>query len=229
MLYVYHGSDVPKSLEKARTLANSLRAKRVDATFLEVDADRWSPSIIEENVGGQGLFSSKYIIFLNRVTEHDDAKESLSDFIQIMNESTNIFILLEGKLHAELKKAVEKYAEKVVETEETKFGSPRFGGKPGAGKDEFNIFALADAVGSRNVLKSWSIYRQAVDQGIEAESIIGVLFWKVKSMVLSKNTNSYSHEELGNLLTDFIQIYHDGHRGLVDMELGLERRLLELR
>jgi DNA polymerase III delta subunit len=231
MLYVYHGQDINKSLEKARTLANSLRAKRPDATYIEVEKDSWSPSIVEENIGGQGLFSSKYIIFLNRVTESADAKESLPDLIQVMNESTNIFILLEAKLNAELKKAVEKYAEKVVETGENGEGRPvgRADGGQGSGKTEFNIFALADAVGSRNALKSWTLYRQAVDSGLEAENIIGVLFWKVKSMITATNTSNYSNNELHTLLTDLITIYHDGHRGIVNSELALEKRMLSLK
>ena len=177
------------------------------------------------------MFSSKYIIFLNRVTESADAKESLPDLIQVMNESTNIFILLEAKLNAELKKAVEKYAEKVVETGENGEGRPvgRADGGQGSGKTEFNIFALADAVGSRNALKSWTLYRQAVDSGLEAENIIGVLFWKVKSMITATNTSNYSNNELHTLLTDLITIYHDGHRGIVNSELALEKRMLSLK
>ncbi|HTK33521.1 MAG TPA: hypothetical protein VL335_03180 [Candidatus Paceibacterota bacterium] len=227
MLYVFHGTEINKSLEKARALANSLRAKRPDATYIEVEADNWSSAIVEENVGGQGLFSNKYILFLNRVTEKGEAKESLPDLIQIMNESTNIFILLEAKLNADLKKAVEKHAEKVVETgEQSKEAKSEKGKK---GKEDLNIFSLADAVASRNALKSWSIYRQAVDSGLEAESIIGVLFWKIKSMIVAKSTSNYSTNELNNLATDLITIYHDSHRGLVDAELGMERMMLGLK
>jgi len=231
MLYVYHGSNINKSLEKARTLVNSLRTKRSGATFIEIGGDSWNSSVVEENVGGQGLFSSKYIIFLNRVTENAEAKEDLPDLIQIMNESTNIFILLEGKMNAELKKAVEKYAEKVVETGEVQ--KPAFGKSVGignsGGKEEFNIFALAEALGSRNSLKSWTIYRRAVDSGMEKEAIIGMLFWKIKSMIIASNTSNYSDKELNILLTDLIKIYHDGHRGLVDSELAVERMMLGLK
>jgi len=227
MLYVYHGLDINKSLEKARTLANSLRAKRPDATFLEVGADKWSPSIIEENIGGQGLFSSKYIIFLNRVTENVEAKEALPDLIEVMNESSNIFILLEGRLNVDLKKTVEKYAEKIVETGD---GIKEDGNKGmKGGKTEFNIFALAEAVGSRNSLKSWTIYRKAIDSGMETEAVIGMLFWKVKSMISATNTSTYSDKELNSLLTDLIKIYHDGHRGLVDAELAVEKMMLSLK
>lgn len=227
MLYVFHGSEINKSLEKARTLANSLRTKRPDATYLEVDSDKWSPIIIEENIGGQGLFSSKYIVFLNRVTENSEAKDNLVDYIQMMQESSNIFILLEVKLNAELKKSIEKYADKVVETDGKKdvAANRNFSTK----KEEFNIFALGDAIGSRNSLKSWNIYRQAIDNGLETEAIIGVLFWKIKSLITTKNYTSYSKDELDKFLTDLIKIYHDSHRGLVNGELAMERMMLKLR
>ena len=226
MLYVFHGSEINKSLEKARNVANSLRTKRPDATFIEVEKDNWSPAIVEENIGGQGLFSSKYIIFLNRVTENAEAKENLPDLIEVMKESANIFILLEGKLNADLKKAVDKYSDKTVET-----GGIKEEGNKGmkAGKEEFNIFALADAIASRNSLKSWTIYRKAIDSGQEIEAIIGMIFWKVKSMISATNTSNYSDKELHKLLTDLIKIYHDGHKGLVNSELAVEKLVLSLK
>ncbi|MDE2038343.1 MAG: hypothetical protein KGI69_03960 [Patescibacteria group bacterium] len=241
MLYAYHGSDIASSLKKARALIDSLRAKRPDATFIEVTADRWSPSAIEENIGGQGLFSSKYVVFLNRVTENADADERLPGFMEVMGESDNIFILLEGKLGASLKKEVEAHADKAVETE-ARSGARAFG------SEEPNAFALADAVGSRDAAKAWALYRQAIDAGIGSENIIGTLFWQAKSMAVAARAKSaaeaglspfvyskakrfasrYSQEELGRLLSELVSIYHDSHRGARDAELSLEAALLKL-
>ena len=146
--------------------------------------------------------------------------------VEVMNESANIFVVLEGKLNADLKKAVEKYAEKIVETGE---GEEVKGNWSKGGKEECNIFALAEALDSRNSLKSWTIYRKAIDSGMETEAIIGMLFWKVKSMISATNTSTYSDKELNGLLTDLIKIYHDGHRGLVNAELAVERMMLGLK
>ncbi len=248
MLYVFHGPDTATATDKAHALVNSLRAKRPDATYVKVDADSWSASVIEEHLGGQGLFSNKYLVFLDRLTENAEAKEILPGFIAAMNESANIFIVLEGKINAELKKAFEKSAEKIVVCEKQDTAS-KFG-QAGAGKkEEFNIFALADALGERNPLKAWMVYRQAVDNGNEPESIIGTLFWQAKSMALAANATSageagispfvfskakryagnYSKEELGSLLGNLITLYHDGHRGMYDMELAVERLLINIR
>ena len=251
MLYVFHGTDIQASVRKSHTLVDSLRTKKPDATFVRVEADMWSPSVIEEHIGGQGLFSNKYIILLDRVTENAEAKEQIVDVIPVLHESSNIFIVLEGKLNAELKKAFEKHSDKVVTTDEPAVSKWRPEGRAGEGhdKDEFNIFSLADAIGERNSFKAWSIYRQAIDAGLEVESIVGTLFWQVKSMTLAsssksagesglspfvyskakKGSGNYSPEELSSFMNDLISIYHDSHRGLVDGELEIERRMLCLK
>ena len=242
MLYVFHGTDIQSAVKKATTLVASLRSKKPDASYVRVEAQQWSQDIVGEHVGGQGLFSSKYIIFFDRVTENVEAKESLAGFAQVMAESTNIFIILEGKLSVELKKAFEKSAEKIVLCD--KIPNSKLQTPP----TEFNIFALSDAVGARDTFKAWSVYRQAIDTGIEVENIIGTLFWQVKSMKLAaqarsateaglspfvfskskKASGNYSPIELDILTEQLITIYHDAHRGISDSELAVERVMLGL-
>lgn len=239
MLYVFHGTDTQKVVEKAASLIASLRAKRPDAAYERIEADKWSSGVVQSHLGGQGLFSSRYIVFLDRVTENAEAKEQLPDLIPAMAESENVFIALEGKMTAELKKVFEKHAEKMVEAEKMEKDSR---------KEGFNIFALADAVGERNAFKAWSTYRQAVDNGVEPENAIGTLFWQVKSMITAANAKNagesglspfvfskakkgagnYSSEELRKLADDLVTIYHDAHRGICDAELALESLMLRL-
>jgi DNA polymerase III delta subunit len=240
MLYVFHGSDLGKNLDKSRGLANSLRAKKPDATFVSIDADNFNPSIIEEHLGGQGLFSNKYIVFLDRVTENKEAKEILPGFIQAMKKSVNIFIVLEGKLGVDLKKLFEKHADKMVLGEESSAANGSFKRK------EFNVFALGDALASREQFKAWTLYRQAVEKGIESESILGTLFWQMKSIKVAARANSvnesglspfvfgnckkfarnFSDDELDHYISDLLILYHDGHRGMVNIETGLEKLIL---
>jgi len=207
MLYLFHGTNKQLSLNKARTLVKSLRTKRPDASFVEMGADDWNAAAIQEHAGGQGLFSAKYIIFLNQVTTNAEAKDQIAKLADLMADSENIFIVIEGKLTVDIKKSLEKYATKTVVTDAEKVGA----------KKEFNAFALADAFGTRDAGRSWALFRQAIDAGQEIEAIVGMLFWKEKTM-------SGSHPLLGELVT----IYHDGHRGIVDMELATERLLLGL-
>jgi len=239
MLYIYHGTNTSKSGDKARALADSLRAKKPDAAFVEINSDNWNPTIIEEHLGGQGLFSNKYIVFLNRVADKEDIRDKVIEMLPDMKESSNIFIVSEGKIKADLAKAFEKHGDKVVVTDDP----------VGAGsRPEFNIFNLADALGARDRFKAWTIYREAIQNGLESESILGTLFWQAKSMALAaeaksagetglspfvyskakKYSSNYSREEIGRLLERLIVLYHDGHRGLVDLELGTEKFLLKM-
>ena len=214
MLYLFSGTDIATSAEKAHKLIDSLCAKKPDALLVRIEADNWSKSIISEHLGGQGLFSNKYIVFLDRLTENADAKENLADFIPTMHESENIFIVLEGKLNAELTRAFAKDTDKAVVSE----------AKMERSKDgnigSFNIFALADAFAKRDALRSWNIYRQAIDSGTEPENIAGVLFWKMKTI--------YTNPEVRDLSEKLITSYHDAHRGMVNLELELEKMLLSL-
>lgn len=238
MLYIFYGTDNKKVTDKARTLVDSLRAKKPDASFVEVSADNWNSSVIEEHVGGQGLFSNKYIVFLNKVGNDDEKINKMLEMMSVMKESANIFIISEGKVGADLKKSFEKHGEKVVVFEEVEKVVKR----------EFNIFALADAIGNRDRFSAWSIYREAVANGLESESILGTIFWQFKSMAVAgdaktageaglnpfvfskakKGASLYKEGELNKLLEQTIVLYHDGHRGLVDLELGIEKMMLEL-
>jgi DNA polymerase III delta subunit len=208
MLYVFHGTDTKTSVEKAHALVNSLRAKRPDASFQKIEADVWDRTIVESHLGGQGLFSSKYIVLLDRVTENADAKELLAELVPAMQESTNIFIVLEGKLNAELKRAVEKSAEKAVVCDIKAVDAAEKA-------DGFNIFGIAGALASKDAFKAWKMYREAIDSGTAVENILGILFWKAKSIADK------------NLAKELIVMYHEGHRGRRDLELATERLLLD--
>jgi DNA polymerase III delta subunit len=241
MLYIFHGSETDRSREKAHSLINSLRTKKPDAAFIRIEADQWNAEMVKSHLESQGLFSNKYIVFLNRISEKTEARDEMTDLLPDMKESPNIFIVLEGEVKADLRKAFDKNAEKVVESEKAAKE------KSFSTKKDFNVFALGDAVGSRVAFKAWSLYREAVDGGIEAENILGTLFWQVKSMTLAHNASSagetglnpfvfskskkyagnYTESELQKLLTDLIVLYHDGHRGMFDMEMRVERLLLE--
>ncbi len=238
MLYIFYGTDNKKVIDKARTLVDSLRAKKPDASFIEINSENWNPYIIEEHVGGQGLFSNKYIVYINRVGNEEEKVDKMIEMMGVMKESPNIFIISEGKVNANLKKAFEKYGEKVVVIDEAEK----------VPKKEFNIFALADAIGNRDKFRAWSIYRDAVANGLESESILGTIFWQLKSMAVARDAKTageaglnpfifskakkgcglYKEGELNKLLEQTIVLYHDGHRGLIDLELGIERLMLKL-
>src|SRR5210317_2013478 len=98
MLYLLYGTDTFKSRQKLTGLINTLLSKKKDATLIRINNENFSPKEIINLAKAQGLFESKSIIVFDSIFENTTDKEILLDNIKDLQESENIFILLEGKL-----------------------------------------------------------------------------------------------------------------------------------
>ena len=232
MIYLLHGEDTTKAREKMHALVDSLRAKKPDASFFKIDNEHWSDAQLEEYISSPGLFEQKYIVVLDRVFENKEAKEYVLKNIKDVGVSENIFIILEGKLDKKTLTKFEKNAEKVV----------GFTKKATKKSEKFNIFALSDAFGGRKKKELWVLFQKAVNAGISPEEIHGTLFWVVKSIILSKNTNNakeaglnpfvfrksasfaknFDEKELKNIFSSLVSMYHDARRGGMELGVALE-------
>ena len=114
MIYFYHGTDMDKSREKAHALADSLLQKKPDASLFKMNSENFDIPKLQEYMGSQGLFSSKYIVFLDRLCENKEIKDDFLDKLKEIKESENIFIILEGKIDKATSTKIEKRAEKTV-------------------------------------------------------------------------------------------------------------------
>ena len=114
-------------------------------------------------------------------------------------------------------------------------------------KPAFNTFSLTDAFAEKDKKKTWMLYRQAIDAGIDPREITGVLFWMLKSLILAKTTKSaaeaglnpfvfskaqksakqFTNEELARLSTQLVHTYHKGQMGEIEFEEGLEAYLIQ--
>ncbi len=231
--------DSSMSFKKASTLAAELQKKKPDAGFFTITDENWNDVQMEEYIGGQGLFSNKYIVLIKGVFSKKDVKELFLERVKEMAESPNIFIIAEGVVDAASLKKIEKHAEKVQEFEATE--------ARGVPKEDFKIFDIADALGARDKKTLWTFYRKAIDSGKVPEEIHGILFWQVKSITLASQTKSageaglnpfvygkakryaenYSKKELADLMGALVSVYHDAHRGLHDFETALEVLILD--
>lgn len=218
MIYFFHGTDIDKARGKAHDLIDSLTKKKPDASFIKIDAENFSQNILDQYIGGQGLFVSKNIVFLDRLCEKKDMKEEFLEKLKEIAESENIFIMLEGKLDKATLGKIEKRAEKTVASD--------FAEKPA--KKEFGAFALADAFGKRDKKSAWILYRKAIDGGEAPEALHGMIFWKTKTMMLAGGGYGWSIPELKKTMDDLVTVYHDSRRGAHELETGLEAFLLTM-
>ena len=215
MIYLLYGTDIIKSRKKLHTLLDSMFAKKPDASFVRIETGEFDESRLDEFIGSQGLFTNKYIIVFDNLFADKNAKEVLLKNLKEISGSENIFIFIEEKLNKSELNKFEKYAEKIQE----------FGGAIEK-KKKFDIFSLTDALGNRDKKSLWVLYQKAKLNNIADEQIHGILFWKIKSLILSARGGSYSQGELKKLSNSLVNLYHDTRRGVHEMDSAMERFVL---
>lgn len=250
MLYFLHGSNKDKAREKARELMEGLVKKRPEASLFKLETENFNSAQLEELVGGQGLFSNKYIVFLDGLFENAEIKEQVLKFYKEISESENIFIWLEGKVDKATLTKLEKIAEKVQKFESEEESGRKFSTGPDQSFSlkDFNIFSLADAFGRRETKSAWILLQKALMKDIPAEEIHGVIFWQVKSMMLAEEAKTASEAglspfvfskskkyagnfpdgQLAKLSSRLVKMYHEAHRGIVDFPAAIEKLVLTI-
>lgn len=236
MIYLLYGTDTIKSRKKLHTLLDSMFFKKPDASYVRVDTENFDEGRMEELVSGQGLFENKYIIVFDNLFADKNIKEIVLKAIKEISKSQNIFIFLEERLNKTELKRFEKYAEKIQKlNSESKLQEKKF-----------DIFSLTSAFGMRDKKELWVLYQKAKLNNVSDEEIHGILFWQVKSMLLSLNAQSamesglnpfvfrkslgflknYSESELKKLSSSLVSLYHDARRGIHEMDTALEKFIL---
>ena len=240
MIYLFYGQDIERVRTKADGVVDSLLKKRQDASLFRLNSDTWQESAFDEYVGGQGLFVQKYIVVLDRLFEKKEIKEYVVDRLKVLKDSSNIFIVLENTLDKATLAKFEKNSEKIQAFDEEKESEDK--------KPDFNMFAIADALGARNQKRLWTLYQQALRHDVVSEELHGILFWQIKSMLLAveskdakeaglnpfvytkaKNySKNFTLPELKKISSQLIKIYHQAHRGEVDFGNALEKFFLKI-
>jgi DNA polymerase III delta subunit len=246
MIYFVYGNP-EKIFNKTSNLIDSLLAKKPDATVFKVNSENFDCDGFGEFIGGQSLFTKKYIISLSRVFEDSDLKDFLNDRIKEISESDNIFIFTEEKLDAKTLKKIEKYSVKVQKFESKNDIKKTSNGFIGNKSRPDNNFDLADALGERNVKKLWTLYVDRVKK-VRAEELHGILWWQIKSMIIARNSSSpadsglkpfvysksrrfsenFPNSDLNLIAEKLIEVVHESRRGEPGLETRLEKLILEI-
>lgn len=133
-------------------------------------------------------------------------------------------------------------------TEEASESSSSEYGLYGKDKNNFNIFALTDAIGARNKREAWLIYERALASGMSAEEIFWRVMWGVKSLLLAEISESaeeaglnlfvykksksflknWKRDELEELSEGLTIGLHKARRGLFEIETFLEKTILSI-
>ncbi len=238
MLYFFYDNKTGKSLTKARKLFNDLKQKKPDATFVELDEHSISISELSELIESQGLFETKIVCFLKNISVNKEIEKEMKRLVTSVADASSVFIWLETSLNKtplELleSKATKSFLEKEVVKDK---------------KVEVNVFKLAEYFGARDKKNLWKFFVELKKEKIPAEEIHGILWWQLKSILLTLDAKTveetglkpfvfskakgfarnFKEEELQRLADTFVTIYHEAHRGNCDLYDEMEMMILSL-
>src|SRR5680860_201703 len=232
MIYLIQGSDTVKTRHKYDALIDSLLTRKQDSLAWKIDSENFNEEKILELIVSQDLFAHKYIVGCDHLVGDKKSAEFILANLGAIQESANIFIILEDTLAEKELKQIKKYTEKDLSYDK-KLGE----------KKKFNIFTITDTLGERNRKKLWVLYQEALQSGIEEEDLFWKFQWMVKHMLFFKKTkdistselksfarskieryaHNYQTEELEELSTKLVDLFHAVRRGEGEMETGLEK------
>ncbi len=213
MIYLFCGEDAKNKYSSYEKFIKS--APQSTETFF-IGKNDFNPAQTESFYSGSGLFFEKCTVVFTNIFEKEETLDFVLEKLNLMGESGNTFIFLEGKLNKPVLDAFKKARAEINIFELTKEKT-----------NKFNSFLLADTFEQKDRLHLWVYFRQALEKGAAMEELVGILFWKVKDMILKKNFGKFSESELKNFAGKLSYLLPKARKEGKDAEPVLERFLLE--
>jgi DNA polymerase III delta subunit len=232
MLSVYYGNDIVATRKAALSTVDST-IEKIEARLTKLESSNFTPGMLADMLGAVSLFGGAEVFLIDTSSENLDFYAEVLGVLSEMQQSSNQFVIIEGVLLAAEKKKFEKFAG-VIEEFKKLADTP------------FNVWAMADALASRDKKSLWVLLQDAKRAGLAAEEIIGTLWWQLKTLRLAILTKSASDAgikdfpynkakralhnfkvgEVETLSQGLLKVYHDGHGGVRDIDEGLEEWVL---
>ena len=236
MIYVFYGNDYEKVGKKYGQFFDGFLKKNPSAEVFYFNDENFDFGRAEELSGSAGLFGSARVGVFRRCLKNEMSRDFLSSLLEKFSSSENIFIFVEDKLTKDLEDKLKKAGAKIemVSGEAEKSG-------------EFNRFSLPDALGRRDKKEAWVLLQKARGAGISPEEIHGMIFWQFKNIALAKEYGAripgvapypaqraaahgkrFTAKEIREKLGEIVRIYHDSRLGGAELDLAVEKFVLEI-
>ena len=214
MIYLFTGDDTKNKFISYEKFIKSIPTST--AIFF-INRNEFNPIQIESFYSGSSLFSVLSAVIFQNIFEREETRDFVLEKLKLMGESANSFIFLEGKLNKYILDAFKKVRAELNIFELSK-----------EKKEKFDNFLVANAFGKRDKLNTWIYFRQAMEKGVGMEELIGVLFWKIKDMLIRKDFHKFSESELKNSATRLSYLLPEARKEGRDAESAFEQFLLEI-
>jgi len=221
MLYLFSGDDSKNKILNYEKFIKSLSAQLGTplSEIFFINRNSFDPIQIESFYSGSSLFEAVSIIVFQNIFEYQETRDFVLDKLEKMGESDNHFIFLEGKLNKPILDAFKKVGVKRAQVNIFEL--------PKEKKEKYDNFLVANAFANKDKLNTWIYFRQAMDAGVNMEEIIGVLFWKIKDMLLKSNFSKFSEQQLKTFASRISYLLPEARKEGRDAESVFEQFLLE--
>ena len=214
MIYLFAGDGAKNKILSYEKFIRSI-SKGEEVLF--ISRNNFNKMQIESLYSGSSLFSAKSAVVFENILEYEENRDFILDKLSLMGESANSFIFLEAKLNKPILDAFKK-----ARAELNIFELPK------EKREKFDNFLVANAFAEKDKLNTWIYFRQAMDVGVGMEEIIGVLFWKIKDMILKKNFRRFTETELKDFAMRLSYLLPQARKEGRDAESAFEQFLLEV-
>lgn len=214
MIYLFAGDDTKKKIQNYQKFVTAIPN---GTEVFTVNKNDFSQIEIENFYSGSSLFFTKCAILFVDILEREEIRDLILPKLVFMAQSANDFIFCENKLNKPVLDAFKKARAELNIYELTK-----------EKKEKFDNFLLANAFANRDRLNLWIYYRQAIDKGVGMEELIGVLFWKIKDLILKKNFSKFKEIELKKIANNLSYLLPEARRNRLDDQACFEKFLLEV-
>jgi hypothetical protein len=216
MIYLFAGDDIQNKLS---AYEDFLKTVPSDVEILKFNRNDLDPDQIGSLYSGSGLFSKKSVVVFLNFCEYEETRSFILDKLPQMAEASNSFVFLEGKLNKPILDAFKKIEPKRLQM--NVFELPKIK------LEKYDNFLVANAFAAKDKLNLWIYFRQAIDLGVGMEELIGVLFWKIKDMLIRKNFSKFSEKELKGFIAKLSYLLPEARKKGLDAESVFEQFLLD--
>lgn len=237
MLYFYYGSKYDSARTAARTKLQEHIDRDSQAPIIRLDSFSFSPERFDDALGSQGLFGGNALVELKDVLEIKEAKDFLIERLADMGTGPSTIIWTERSVDERTLTAISKH------TKEAK----AFGDRKKESKMPTASFDFAEKCVLNDKRKAWVLFETEL-RGVHApEELIGTLMWQYKMVALAHRcatatdagVSPYSFTKAKTLaqkcsaqtalttMHALTALYHRAHRGELDLEVALERFILD--
>lgn len=254
MIYLFHGEDAIRSLNKLNeTIQRLLIKDESGAPLFEINEENFDENYFKNLIYSNHLFGEKNLVALKRVFENKILSDYFTKRLDDLNKSPHIFIFWEETPNKEILALFQQKARKIWQFKKLKDLNEKQDLEK-TRKEKNAIFQFIDAFSEKKPRLAWFLLQKLLIDGVDEEDIFWKIFWQVKNLAGLKSEQNapfnlivqksklhpyvvkkclkvlpiFDKEKLEELSKNLLEIYQDNRYNKIELSFGIEKLLLNL-